>query len=677
MQNDIRFIYESLWLNKKYKKKEAEFKKNEEKKEKIIKLDPSFWEKINEKALEKSLQFFQEGQNLLDIHPDEEQAINILKVFYKYKNPQSDENGDLKIVPNQKGKLCEYKKLYREKDINRNFKIMLKTYFSYDLSNLLVHEKLEKVIQKELTINENIITKVKNSFYDELNENKENNYKDQYSKYLEKSKQLIHFYPKNENEKTENLVKKFIKLYKVLSGEDIKEEEINTMNSTLWEKAIKILIIDLLEKLNKDKNFSGTFKRLNIKEDKEEDIINNLNDFYFILFHYLIYNNEKEIINDFEFIPNERKEYKHLDYVFHNKNIINDIKNIYSHLVKDNKYTKILILEKIELSISHKEKVLRDIAIDIDREIKNKFTKIDALIEIQSKEIYIEENFKIACKKLITQWFASHKDDRKKFEFVNSHIPEIANKIIYEGKFKDNLDDFYINSSPDKFSSLFNNIHRNNNNVNNNLNNERVDNFEPNYTRSYNQNNYKHNLYSHSYYNDESFDFNDREIEFLNSSNSTRNISIFTKNENNIINNNIHQISESLKKYYLAQAYVYEDLTKSNLFEQIDWKNRVSDDEEGEEVSLLNENKYKIKEPRFPFDITITSKNKKDSNIFVQVINEKRFNYIKFKCKINQWELFNNKEKEPITSILALVKFQYDNTPEIYYIKKCDLNELI
>ena len=148
------------------------------------------------------------------------------------------------------------------------------------------------------------------------------------------------------------------------------------------------------------------------------------------------------------------------------------------------------------------------------------------------------------------------------------------------------------------------------------------------------------------------------------------------KNENNIIINDKPKISESLKKYYLAQAYVYEDLINSKLFDQIDWKNKVNNDEEGEEISLLNQNKYKIKKTEFLYDIIITNNKNKNINIIVQVLNEKKDNLIKLKCDINQWKLFNNEEKEQNMYIFALVKFGINYTPEIYYVKKSHLNEL-
>ena len=685
-QKEIKFLYESLCIKIKYKNKvkkknensfEISHKKNEpdeilnEKEEKILKLDSSFWNAINKKALEKCLKFFEKGNNLKDIDPNEDKAFEILDKFYKHVQPQMNENEELEIVPNQNGNFCKYKDLYNEKDINPNFKKMLKNYFSYDISKFLIHSKLKNIkVQKELCINDDMISIIKQSFYKTLNENEQNNYEVQYKTYLKKSKQLFHFYPKNENEDDDdNMVKKFIKYYKVITGEKFEEEEIKTINITLWDKAIKILLIDILKIIDEDKHIAGTLKRLKMTEENEGEIIKNLNGFYSILFQTLREEKEKKIIDDFMFVPNERKEYKKLDGVYINKDIDDEIKNIYSYLDKKNYFKTILIPKSINLTVKHQEKCLQDIALIIDREIKNKYVKIDALIETRAKEVKIDENLKKACAKLITEWFAKHKKERKEFEFVNSHIPEISMKIIHEGKYKDYTDDIFIYGSMFNLCSYAEEITPKNKINNNNSNN--------NYNENNNNNkNYQsHNTYQKT----SSYNYNDyKEKESLNSSYSSESISFINITQNNIFNNNnVHTIPESLKKYYLAQAYVFEDLNNSKLFKEINWNNKVNNNEEGEEITLINNNKYKIKNSDNLFDFTITSNNNKSTNIIVQVLNEKRYNYIKLKCTVNQWNLFNNEGNEQSTSIFALVRFHSYNTPEIFYVKKSNLNEII
>ena len=196
-----------------------------------------------------------------------------MEILYKYKQPEL--NYELNIVPNQKGKLCKYKDLYNDNEINPKFKLMLKKYFHSDLSNILVHKKLKFNNIKELSINPDIIKNIKRGFYEKLDEK---DYKIQYENYLEKAKQLLHFYPKNEDDnKKDNLIKQFINCYKVISGEEIEDEEINTIDTSIWDKAIKILLIDLLQKINEDRNIFTTLTRLKINKENEDIVIESLN----------------------------------------------------------------------------------------------------------------------------------------------------------------------------------------------------------------------------------------------------------------------------------------------------------------------------------------------------------------------------------------------------------------
>ena len=407
-------------------------------------------------------------------------------------------------------------------------------------------------------------------------------------------------------------------------------------------------------------------KRLGIREENEDVIIQNYNKFYYILFYYLREEGEKKILDKFSFIPNEKREYRILKDIFCNKDIDNDIKNILSYLDKNNKFQEILIYQKIKLSINHQQKSLEDIALEIDKLIKKKFTQIDNFFEVQ-KELNIEDNFKIACKKLINEWFAKNIDKKDKFDFVNSHIPEIFNKIICEGKFQEKLNEILI-KSPDKFYKILSN----------------------------NQPLILHN--------DNSFDLDENEISLINSLNSTRNISIMNNdNNNNIFNNHqnnannnyvhannnyirpnynynnannnyVNSLPESLKKYYLAQAYVYEDLINSNLFKQIDWKNKANENEEAYEVTLMNLNKYKIKKYTFHYDFRVTTNENEIFNIKVKDLSDEDYNYLKVKFTTEEWKSFNNEQS---ISILALVNLRFNNNPEISYTQKIDLNDII
>ena len=150
-----------------------------------------------------------------------------------------------------------------------------------------------------------------------------------------------------------------------------------------------------------------------------------------------------------------KKNYKKLNNIFCNKDIDKEIRVILSNLNEFNKFDDILIYYKIKLDIKHQQKSLEDIAIELDKEIKKKFTKIDSLLEIQKKDIQIVERFKITCEKLMHEWFIKHDDKKILFDFVNSHISDICTKILYDIKFKDKLDEIFIYSTNNKCNILY------------------------------------------------------------------------------------------------------------------------------------------------------------------------------------------------------------------------------
>ena len=43
------------------------------------------------------------------------------------------------------------------------------------------------------------------------------------------------------------------------------------------------------------------------------------------------------------------------------------------------------------------------------------------------------------------------------------------------------------------------------------------------------------------------------------------------------------------------QAYIYEKLLESHIFNEIVWINRISEDQEGELIILENSHRYKVK----------------------------------------------------------------------------------
>ena len=670
-QKDIKYIYEHLFL----KGKENKLKEIE------INLKSSFWEKVNEYALKKVKIYFYNDINLNDISKNEEDALKILETIYKYIPPELNENKEIKFMPNQYGKLLEYINLSEEKDLNQNFKDMLKNIFNYDISYFLKYKKLNYPINKELSINENIMNIIKKGF------------KDAKSPILEKmSKEIIKFYPKIEGPEEENYVIKFIDCYKSLTEEEFEEEEIMTDNINIWDKAIETLSIIILKKLNEDKNLNKTSERIELDEDKT---IEKLNIFY------LVINKAKldKIINKDSFIPNEKGEYLKLNEIYGNEDIDDEIKEVLTIINEAKSFDNILIHHKIQLNRTIRQKKLEDIAPIIDKEIKKKYNDIDSKLQIKDEDIKIDENLKKGCQLLLHKWFKEHQDKKNLFEFISKHLVDISVKILFDEETKNILDEILI-SDPEAFIEMIkfqspnapffytdestidiidessfdatrdnsinqrnqinfnlfnfnnNNVinHNNNNNAINHNNNNNVINHNNNNSNNNNNNNY-YNWYRH---------YRSR-------------INYRESNNNNYIDWARIRYEEGIKKYCKTQAYIYEKLLESHIFNEIVWINRISEDQEGELIILENSHRYKVKKTIPNYEFTVKTNQNKRYKIKVKIGENSSRCYLKYKYKNSEWNSFKN-ESESI--IFALVSLKNENNPDIIFTKNLKLNEL-
>ena len=120
-QKEIKYIYEFLCNNGKPLK------------EINIEIEPSFWEPTNVRALEEIKKSLKSKNKLKHIDKEEEKALQILETLYKYIPPELKNNENIKMVPNQYGNLLGYNELSEEKELNQNFKKMLKNLFDYDI----------------------------------------------------------------------------------------------------------------------------------------------------------------------------------------------------------------------------------------------------------------------------------------------------------------------------------------------------------------------------------------------------------------------------------------------------------------------------------------------------------------------------------------------------------------
>ena len=543
---------------------------------------------------------------------------------------------------------------------------MLKDLFEYDISKYLKHEKLNYSIEKKLSIDDNIIQKINDGF---------SNHK----QIKIKSKELIKFYPKN---KEDNYVSQFIDCYKALAKEDFVEEEINTNCINLWDKAIIKLLYELLDIINKDKNINETLKRIGLDENKTFE---KLNIFYSILFRF----NLKEKIRRFSFIPNENGIYKNLEEIYCNKDIDNEIKDVLKILNESLSFDHILIHHKIT-EIKHSEKTLENIAVVIDKEISKKYNQIDKMIQDSNNEIEkvkIDENFKKACELLIQKWFNEHKDKTELFEFTNSHLVDISVKILFDKETKNILEEMLI-SDPKKLMQMIKN--RNSNMIffyddesiiNEDDESSLSSSFDATLDNSINPENNNFNLNLFNFGNNSGN--RRRRRRRRNNHHGGRggnwdNIDFGGyagngDNSHNFANSIMNSYNEDIKNYCKAQAYVYQKLVDSHLFKEIDWKNKVNENEEGELIIIDNNHRYNVKKSYSNYDFMVKTNEDKNFKISVKHGKISESSDLKFIFRYSQWNTLGN---ELNSVVFAFIYLNYGNEPEIHFSKKLGLNEL-
>ena len=145
-------------------------------------------------------------------------------------------------------------------------------------------------------------------------------------------------------------------------------------------------------------------------------------------------------------------------------------------------------------------------------------------------------------------------------------------------------------------------------------------------------------------------------------------------NNNNIFRDVIrNRYNEGMHKYCLAQAYVYEKLMESHLFSEINWKNKISENDEGELVILENSHRYNVKKSYSNYDFTVKTNQNKVYKISVKRECNSRNSDLKYNFSYSQWNSFNGELK---SVVLAFVSLKYLNNPDIYFTKNISLNEL-
>ena len=333
-------------------------------------------------------------------------------------------------------------------------------------------------------------------------------------------------------------------------------------------------------------------------------------------------------------------------------------------------FDHILIHHKVNLDINHSEKKLEDIANIIDKEIEKRYYKIDKMIQTEKGNVEIDENFQKACQLLFQKWFKKYEDKIQLFEFTKSHLVDISVKILFDENVKQILEELLIDD-PLSLIDILKKKHSNE--------------FPPN------------QLPDESSIEDKdkslSFSFNTNLDNLSNQANQNNlNINLINNINNNSINNNNkndhknqqrnkyrndgnsgqNRYEVQIRKFCMAQAYVYEKLVDSHLFQEINWKNKLPENENGELIILPNNHKYNVKKSFSNYDFIIKNKNNESYKISVKIGKFSK-NYMKFNFKYSQWSSLNTELK---SIVFAFVSLKSENNPQIYFTKNILLNEL-
>ena len=347
--------------------------------------------------------------------------------------------------------------------------------------------------------------------------------------------------------------------------------------------------------------------------------------------------------------------------LYFNKDIDNEIKDVLTNINEKLSYDNILIHHKVNLTINHSEKKLEDIASIIDKEIEKNYSIIDKKIQTDKENVKIEEKFQKAIQLLLQKWFKEHKDKINLFNFTKTHLVDIHVKILFDERIKKILEDLLIDDplalieilkfqDPNApfFWSDESFIDNNDDSVSSS--------FDATLDSSVNQANHNYfnfNLYNYNNYNN----YNHRR---------RRNYYYF----GNSIRN---RYEEGIKKYCKAQAYVYEKLVDSHLFKEVDWKNKLSENEDGQLINISNIHIYNVKKSYSNYDFIVKTYNNKTYKISVKNGDSVEGSNLKFNFGYSQWNSLNNELK---SVVFAFVSLRSEIYPDIYFSKNIMLNEL-
>ena len=392
------------------------------------------------------------------------------------------------------------------------------------------------------------------------------------------------------------------------------------------EKSIKVKIVT-------DNNFANPFSfesgEINDKEDKK------------------IYNNESIVSENKINANSEDEENPYKENINNNQNNDNEINNINKNNNIDNNDDNFYPLGHPK----NKNKIDYNNMNNESNQQKSKYPKFPSQIGNINN---LKNNNNNAMNN------DNNMDNNNNFNQMNNlgNNNSNNNNMNYNNNINNNMNNNNRGNSNEFNNNQQNLINRNRSNTTGNrgnFNNQFSNNFNNN-NNNYNNNNYNNNNYN--------YNNNRRRYYYYYYGNN---------NNNNYINSIRNRYNEGIRKFCLAQAFVYEKLLESNKFDEVDWKNQINENEEGELIILPNSHRYKVKKSMSNYDFIVKTHHNKQYKISVKRGTSSRNSYLKFSFNYSQWNMFNTEQQ---SIIIAFVSLNNENNPEIYFAKNIDLSEL-
>lgn len=339
---------------------------------------------------------------LPSIIEDKVKFINEFIVFIS----QYLKEGDLdkfKIIPNQNGDFCSKSFLNKEVDIPLELKSHTAENFGILLKKDLIHAGIKSInITSEININS--VVQIIEKLY------KENTFNESVNN-IDLAVYLLHLLPKESSQLLHNSQKKLLEIVKKFYYDKIYSvSQIECANENLWSSSISILLSDLSKRIEEEVNTENLRIHLSnsgINYDFGDCIIF-LNDIY----DY--YKSINKIIEG-KIIPNQNGVFCSFDDEFYKDNDIpKPLKDILKLIDNENDFRNILAessLSESALPKHHKEKG------DITKIIDDKINSLYA-----SSHNWENENFIEAINMLMIQWFPKNR------ERANDYFPKIYKK---------------------------------------------------------------------------------------------------------------------------------------------------------------------------------------------------------------------------------------------------------